>query len=53
MNLYVCGSCDATVEEANREAGNQPQQLSAVAVTNGPGLSLCLQVRFKACCCRS
>jgi tRNA A37 threonylcarbamoyltransferase TsaD len=43
----------STVEEAMREAGIQPQQLSAVAVTNGPGLSLCLQVRFKACCCRS
>ncbi|WIA44461.1 hypothetical protein OEZ86_007208 [Tetradesmus obliquus] len=34
----------STVDEAIREAGIQPQQLSAVAVTIGPGLSLCLQV---------
>uniref|UniRef100_A0A383WI28 Glycoprotease 1 n=1 Tax=Tetradesmus obliquus TaxID=3088 RepID=A0A383WI28_TETOB len=34
----------STVDDAIREAGIQPQQLSAVAVTIGPGLSLCLQV---------
>ncbi|WIA23950.1 hypothetical protein OEZ85_013589 [Tetradesmus obliquus] len=34
----------STVDEAIWEAGIQPQQLSAVAVTIGPGLSLCLQV---------
>jgi tRNA A37 threonylcarbamoyltransferase TsaD len=39
---------NATVDEAIREAGIQPQQLSAVAVTIGPGLSLCLQVRWFA-----
>ena len=35
---------DATVEEALRRAGVAPAQLSAVAVTVGPGLSLCLEV---------
>jgi tRNA A37 threonylcarbamoyltransferase TsaD len=41
----------STVDEAIREAGIQPQQLSAVAVTIGPGLSLCLQVRCFAWVC--
>mmetsp|Transcript_43662 Transcript_43662/g.103028 ORF Transcript_43662/g.103028 Transcript_43662/m.103028 type:complete len:678 (+) Transcript_43662:66-2099(+) len=35
---------DATVEEALRRAGTTPDQLSAVAVTVGPGLGLCLEV---------
>ena len=35
---------DATVEEALRRAGVEPDALTAVAVTVGPGLSLCLEV---------
>ena len=35
---------DATVEEAMRRAGVSAAQLSAIAVTVGPGLSLCLDV---------
>lgn len=35
---------EATVDGAIADAGITPQQLSAVAVTIGPGLSLCLQV---------
>ncbi len=35
---------DATVDEALRRAGICASQLSAVAVTVGPGLSLCLEV---------
>jgi hypothetical protein len=35
---------EATVDGAITDAGIKPQQLSAVAVTIGPGLSLCLQV---------
>jgi len=35
---------DATVEEALRRANVTPEQLSAVAVTVGPGLGLCLEV---------
>lgn len=35
----------STVDAALQEAGVTPQQLTAVAVTVGPGLSLCLQVR--------
>ena len=38
---------DATVEEALRRANVQPADLSAVAVTVGPGLSLCLEVGVK------
>lgn len=34
----------ATVDGAIAAAGISPDQLSAVAVTIGPGLSLCLQV---------
>jgi hypothetical protein len=34
-----------TVEEALRQAGLSASQLDAVAVTVGPGLSLCLRVR--------
>jgi hypothetical protein len=34
----------STVDAALEEAGVTPQQLTAVAVTVGPGLSLCLQV---------
>jgi len=36
----------ATVDGAIAAAGISPDQLSAVAVTIGPGLSLCLQVRL-------
>ena len=35
---------DSTVEAALREAGISQEQLEGVAVTIGPGLSLCLQV---------
>lgn len=35
---------DATVDEALRNAGISLSQLSAIAVTVGPGLSLCLEV---------
>ncbi|CAK0896305.1 unnamed protein product [Prorocentrum cordatum] len=35
---------DKTVEEALRRAGVAPAELSAVAVTVGPGLGLCLEV---------
>ena len=35
---------DATVDEALRRAGISAAELSAVAVTVGPGLSLCLEV---------
>ncbi|CAJ1446727.1 unnamed protein product [Effrenium voratum] len=35
---------DETVEEALRRAGVAPSELSAVAVTVGPGLGLCLEV---------
>lgn len=35
---------ESTVEDCLREAGVPPQQLTAIAVTIGPGLSLCLQV---------
>ena len=38
---------DATVDEALRRAGIGPAELSAVAVTVGPGLSLCLEVGVK------
>jgi len=37
----------ATVEGCLQEAGVKPEQLSAVAVTVGPGLSLCLQVGLR------
>lgn len=36
---------DRVVDEALERAGVQPQQLDAVAVTIGPGLSLCLKVQ--------
>ncbi len=35
---------DSTVKAALREAGISQEQLEGVAVTIGPGLSLCLQV---------
>jgi hypothetical protein len=35
---------DQVVDEALQRAGVQPEQLSAVAVTVGPGLALCLRV---------
>ena len=35
---------DSTVEAALQEAGISQEQLEGVAVTIGPGLSLCLQV---------
>ena len=35
---------DAVVERALAAAGLRPEQLSAVAVTVGPGLGLCLRV---------
>ena len=38
------GAIDATVEEALRRAGVSAADLTAVAVTVGPGLSLCLEV---------
>jgi len=38
---------DATVDEALRRAGIAPSALSAVAVTVGPGLALCLEVGVK------
>ncbi|CEM04675.1 unnamed protein product [Vitrella brassicaformis CCMP3155] len=38
---------DGTVDEALRKAGVEPSSLHAVAVTVGPGLSLCLQVGVK------
>lgn len=34
----------ATVESALHQAGVEPEALTAVAVTAGPGLALCLQV---------
>jgi N6-L-threonylcarbamoyladenine synthase len=45
---------DATVDEALRRAGVAPSSLSAIAVTVGPGLSLCLEVgvRKALCLCR-
>jgi N6-L-threonylcarbamoyladenine synthase len=45
---------DATVDEALRRAGVKPSALSAVGVTVGPGLSLCLEVGVKKalCLCR-
>ncbi len=36
---------DRVVDEAMARAGVVPEQLDAVAVTVGPGLSLCLRVR--------
>jgi N6-L-threonylcarbamoyladenine synthase len=36
---------ESTVDGVLADAGLGPGQLSAVAVTIGPGLSLCLQVR--------
>ena len=36
---------DATVDAALAEARITPRQLAAVAVTVGPGLSMCLHVR--------
>ncbi len=36
---------DRTVDSALAAAGLVPEQLSAVAVTIGPGLGLCLRVR--------
>ena len=38
------GGSEATVNGAIAAAGITPQQMLAVAVTIGPGLSLCLQV---------
>jgi N6-L-threonylcarbamoyladenine synthase len=35
---------DRIVDEALQRAGVQPKQLTAVAVTVGPGLGLCLRV---------
>ena len=35
---------DATIEAALTEAGVQARDLDAIAVTIGPGLSLCLKV---------
>ena len=35
---------DGTVAEALRKAGVQPADLDAVAVSIGPGLSMCLRV---------
>mmetsp|Transcript_66691 Transcript_66691/g.124565 ORF Transcript_66691/g.124565 Transcript_66691/m.124565 type:complete len:679 (-) Transcript_66691:97-2133(-) len=35
---------DTTVEEALKRAGTRPEDLTAVAVTVGPGLGLCLEV---------
>jgi N6-L-threonylcarbamoyladenine synthase len=43
---------DATVAAAMQEAGIAPQDLDAVAVTVGPGLSLCLKVGTPACISR-
>ena len=37
---------EGVVEDALRQAGLREQQLDAVAVTIGPGLSLCLKVRL-------
>lgn len=42
---------DATVDEALRRAGVAPSALSAVAVTVGPGLSLCLEVGVRKALC--
>ena len=41
---------DATVEEAFRRAAIRPEDLTAVAVTVGPGLSLCLEVGVRKDC---
>lgn len=38
---------DDTVEEALRRADVRPEELTAVAVTVGPGLGLCLEVGVK------
>ncbi len=40
---------DATVASALQQAGIAEQDLDAVAVTVGPGLSLCLKVRCCSC----
>ena len=37
---------EGVVQDALQQAGLRPQQLDAVAVTIGPGLSLCLKVRL-------
>ena len=43
---------DGTVAAALASAGVQPSDLDAVAVTVGPGLALCLQVRrLSPCTC--
>ena len=39
---------EGVVQDALRQAGLRAQQLDAVAVTIGPGLSLCLKVRLPA-----
>lgn len=39
---------DSTLEAALAEAGVTPAQLAAVAVTVGPGLSMCLQASASA-----
>merc|ERR1719506_3140246 len=38
------GAIDQTVEEALQRSGVKPEELTAVAVTVGPGLGLCLEV---------
>ena len=40
---------DQTVTEALRRSGVSPEQLTAVAVTVGPGLSMCLEVCVLRC----
>jgi len=40
---------DGTIQEALRQANLEMGQLDAVAVTIGPGLSLCLKVATKPC----
>ena len=40
---------DGTVDEVLRQAGLKEAQLHAVAVTIGPGLSMCLKVDLPYC----
>ena len=40
---------DGTVAEVLRQAGLEESQLHAVAVTVGPGLSMCLKVNLPYC----
>ena len=45
--VWLCEAIDDTVEEALRRAEVKPEELTAVAVTVGPGLGLCLEVGVK------